>query len=278
MGRVAAEVEPEPGPEPGSGAPGPADRRGLRFWRELVYILLFYGVYSFVRNTQGSASVSPAEAMGNALDVIRLEEVLGLYHERSVQRAFIDHEGFIEFWNFFYGSFHFIVTIFALVLLFRRFPVRYRLYRNVLAATTGLALVGFALYPLMPPRLLPPAHGYVDTLKVFGSLWSFDSAPVAKVSNQYAAMPSLHFAWAAWCVLALFGVLKRPWAKVLIALYPLATLFAIVVTANHFVLDAAGGVAVLGAGFLVGAAIAARTERAIDARLAVAVGSGAPDG
>lgn len=224
-------------------------------------ILAFYVVYSVVRNSQGSAVVSEARALRNALQVIRWEKVVGIYHEEAVQEAFLDWNGFIEFWNLFYGTFHFFVTIFALVFLFRRFPARYRRWRNTLAVTTALALIGFATYPLMPPRLLPASHGYVDTLRVYGSLWSFDSGTMSKISNQYAAMPSLHFAWAMWCTLVLVPALRSRWAKAAAAIYPLFTLFAIVVTANHFVLDAVGGAVVLAVGAVIGFAIAARTSR-----------------
>jgi hypothetical protein len=224
----------------------------------VLYILAFYGVYSFVRNTQGSAAVSEEHAFSNALEIIRLEKALWMYHEEGIQEAFLDWRGFIELWNIFYGTFHFVVTVVALVLLFRRFPARYPRWRNTLAATTALALIGFATYPLMPPRLLPASYGFVDTLRAYGSLWSFDSGPVARVSNQYAAMPSLHFAWSMWSTLVLWPIVRRPWSKALVVLYPVATLFAIVVTANHFVLDAAGGALVLGVGAVVGFALARR--------------------
>jgi PAP2 superfamily protein len=221
--------------------------RYLRWWREVLYILAFYGVYSVIRNTQGSASVSAAHALSNAREIIHLERILGLYQERWVQQQFLSWRGFIEFWNLFYGTFHFVVTAVALVLLFRRDPQRYPLGRNALAFTTAAALIGFAFYPLMPPRLLPfDVYGFVDTLQKFGSPWSFDSGAMHKISNQYAAMPSLHFAWATWSTVVLMSMVKKAWARVAVILYPVATLFAIVVTANHFVLDAVAGAAVLG--------------------------------
>ncbi|MFP5319794.1 MAG: phosphatase PAP2 family protein [Acidimicrobiia bacterium] len=242
----------------------PAPRRWpgrLRWWRELVYILAFYFVYSAVRNTQGSAAVSAAHAMGNALEIIRWEEMLGIYWEQSIQQAFLGNRLFIGFWNVFYGSFHFVVTAGALIMLFRRFPDRYRRWRNTLALTTALALIGFAAYPLMPPRLLPGSYGYVDTLRTYGTLWSFDSGAMQKISNQYAAMPSLHFAWSTWSALVLVPAVRARWAKALAATYPFMTLFAIVVTANHFILDAAGGALVLAVGAMVGFPLAARMER-----------------
>jgi hypothetical protein len=261
MSRTVPELDVEP--EGGDEQRGP---RRLRWWREVLYAAVFYGVYSVIRNTQGSAMVSAAHAMGNALEIIRLERWLHLYHERAIQEAFLDDVGFIEFWNLFYGTFHFVVTVFALVLLFRKFPQRYPRWRNALAITTGLALIGFATYPLMPPRLLPSSYGYVDTLKTYGSLWSFDSGAVHKISNQYAAMPSLHFAWSMWCTLVLVPALKSMWAKALAILYPIGTLFAIVVTANHFILDAVAGAAVLGVGMVAGFALASRSERSYRSR------------
>jgi len=227
-------------------------RAGLRWWHELGFAGAFYGVYSIVRNTQGSAAVSDVKALRNALDVIRLEETLGLYFERAVQNAFIGWRAFIEFWNLFYGTFHFAMTVMALVLLYRRFPERYRRWRNTLAVATGAALLGFATFPLMPPRLLPQSYGFIDTLRDYGSLWSFDSGAMHKISNQYAAMPSLHFAWSVWSACVLFTVLRRPWTRALALLYPAATLFAVVVTANHYVLDAVGGVVAFGIGALIG--------------------------
>ncbi|MDQ6727554.1 MAG: phosphatase PAP2 family protein [Actinomycetota bacterium] len=255
------ETEPDDPPASGAGAPAEARPPGLRWWREVLYVLGFYALYSLIRNTQGSASVSEAHAFANARHLISVERAVGVYHERSVQHAFLGWRPFIEFWNVFYGTFHFVVTVVALILLFRRFPARYPPWRNTLAATTALALVGFAAYPLMPPRLLPASFGFVDTLRVFGSLWSFESGPVARVSNQYAAMPSLHFAWSSWSALVLFPLMRRPWSKALVALYPASTLFAIVVTANHYVLDAAGGAAALAMGATVGFALAGLTVR-----------------
>jgi hypothetical protein len=233
--------------------------RPLRWWRELLLVAIFYAIYSFVRNTQGSAIVSRAVAEANAFKIIDVERFFGVYHERWLQQVFIDTHSWMVIWNFFYGTFHFVVTAFVLVFLFRRFPERYRIWRNALAATTALALIGFAMYPLLPPRLLPSHYGFIDSLKAYGSLWSFDSGSMQVISNQYAAMPSLHFAWSLWSGLALFPVLRRPWAKGLALLYPALTLLAIVITANHFILDAFAGAAILGAGWLVGRAVYKRS-------------------
>jgi hypothetical protein len=242
----------------------------LRWWREVAIVAAFYGVYTGVRNLFGSASVSPDRALDHAEQMIELEKTIGLFHEETVQRWFLDWSWFMRFWNVFYGTFHFIVPIAALLFLFHRVPDRYRLWRNTLAATTALALIGFSLYPLMPPRLLgvcgTPYGGctnsnFVDTLERFGGLWSFDSGTMQSISNQYAAMPSLHFAWASWCWLALRPYVQRRSLRIALAAYPWLTLFAIVVTANHFWIDAAGGALVLAAGFAAGSMITRLADR-----------------
>lgn len=261
-----------------------AERRrlGLRWWKEVLYALAFYLLYSAIRNQFGSSAVSPAVALDNAMRVIDIERFLGLYHEETIQQwfvvavrdgyefAFAGARQFMQFWNVFYGTLHFAVTGFALVWLFRRFPSDYPTWRNTLAFTTGFALIGYSMFPLMPPRLLADCgaygaclegFGYVDSLADIGGLWSFDSGTMQSVSNQYAAMPSLHFAWAAWSFLVLYPRLRFGWARLLILLYPLLTLWAIVVTANHFWIDAVGGVLVLAAGYAVGSALARVTLR-----------------
>jgi hypothetical protein len=234
----------------------------LRWWRELLYILAFYSIYTLIRNTQGSASVSVAHALRNARHVVSIERTLALFHEQAVQQAFLGHGWrlFISFWDVFYGTAHFVVTALALIWMFRAMPRRYPLWRNTLAVTTALALIGFATFPLMPPRLLSvvdPRYHFVDTLKVVGGLWSFDSGAMQKVSNQYAAMPSLHFAWALWSACVLFPAVRANWKRALVLAYPALTLFAIVVTANHYIIDAAGGALALGVGFLLGSALTA---------------------
>jgi hypothetical protein len=230
----------------------------LRWWREVLLVAAFYGLYSTVRNIFGSQSVSPAKAFAHAKDIIKLERAVGLYHEATIQHWFLHLHWFLWFWNVFYGTFHFIVTIVVLVFLFRRYPLRYRQFRNVLAFTTAFALIGFSMFPLMPLLGDCGAFGgctnthFVDTLKEFGGLWSFSSGTMQSISNQYAAMPSLHFAWSSWCWLAMRPVAPRRWQRVALAVYPWLTLFAIIVTGNHYWVDAAGGAALLGAGYLLG--------------------------
>lgn len=233
----------------------------VRWGREVAYIVGFYVVYTVVRNQFGSGSVDAPHAYANAVRVIDVEKALRIFNEDAVQSWFLGAGGFLHAVNIYYGTLHFLVPIAVLVVLAVRSPAAYRFWRTALLAATGIALVGFALFPLMPPRLLcdcaygagPQAAAdglppFVDTLAVHGGLWSFDTSTVQSVSNQYAAMPSLHVGWALWCALALIPRLRRRWTKALVALYPVFTVFTVVVTGNHYWLDAVGGAVVVGLG------------------------------
>jgi len=233
----------------------------LNWFRELLLIGIFYAVYSWVRNQFGSATVEPEIALRNAGHMIDVERFVGLYIESNIQSWFIEWDPFIRFWNIFYGTLHFIVTLGALLYLYFRQPKVYPRWRTIGLTTTGLALIGFATYPLMPPRLLGNCGTYgaclesspfIDTVAELGGLWSFDSGMMENLSNQYAAMPSLHFAWAFWCYLALKPFIQRRISRTMLALYPLCTLFAIVVTANHYWIDAVGGGLILWVGYWTG--------------------------
>jgi len=227
------------------------DGRRLYWWVELIAAAVFYEVYSFIRNLHHS---TPAEARANALDIIRWERALGMFHEQAVQAwAQGWHAGIVAA-NYFYGSLHFIVTVGVMIFLYRKWTDDYPLWRNTLAIGTALALIGFAFFPLAPPRMFDGSTfhlnlGFIDTLAKDPAFWSFNEGAMKKISNQFAAMPSVHCAWAGWCACALVPRLRHGWAKALAILYPVCTVTVIVVTANHFFLDAVGGFFVLTAGY-----------------------------
>lgn len=225
-----------------------SDGKALYWWAEIMFVLVFYFVYSAIRNSHQS---SPAQARANAFRLIGWQEALGINHEQALHRWALEIRTLIIACNYFYGSLHFIVTTGVMIFLYRKFPDDYPLWRNAIAIATAIALIGFAFWPLMPPRLLPHHFGYIDTLDKYPTFWSFKRGAVNKISNQYAAMPSVHCVWALWCACALVPRLKRTWAKLLAALYPVGTVISIVLTANHYFLDAVGGFIVLGLGFLI---------------------------
>jgi PAP2 superfamily len=222
------------------------DGRHLYWWIEILAIILFYMVYSAIRNANEGGT---ADAFANARELISWQKALGINHEEWLQDWALHFRPLIIAMNYVYGSLHFVVTAGVGIFLYRRWTNDFPLWRNTLAVTTGLALIGFILWPLMPPRLLPESYGFVDTLAKYPTFWSFNSGAVSKISNQYAAMPSLHFGWSGWCALVLLTTLPRNWMKVLAVVYPFATTFSIVVTGNHYWLDAAGGAVALALGY-----------------------------
>ena len=233
---------------------------------EIAVLLVIYFVYNQARAAvQGSAAVATA----NALDIANFQAAIGLDFEEPLQQLFLGNYAFISFWNIYYGTIHFVMPVVALVWLYRVAPARYIRWRNTLIILLAIGVVAFWLYPLAPPRFFPE-RGFVDT--AIGYMNFGKPATTQKeAGNFFAAMPSLHMGWSTWCTFALWPVVKRWWGKALLAFYPVATLFAIVVTGNHWWMDAVGGWAALAAAYglaTLGAAITAR-RRAARAKTAV---------
>lgn len=219
--------------------------RRPRLWFEILLIAVSYWIYSLVRN---AVPEQQDDAMRNASHVWGLERSLGLGFEHAVNHAVNSVTWLVVGMNYYYATLHFIVTLTVLVWLFRRHPGRYAPTRLVLFVTTGIALLGYYFFPLAPPRLME-GGGFVDTVKVHHTWGSMASGDLAHVSNQYAAMPSMHIGWSLWCGITVAMLARHAWVRVLGVLYPVATLLVIVSTANHFWLDAAGGSLCLGVGF-----------------------------
>jgi hypothetical protein len=225
-----------------------SDGSRIFWWVEIVLVVTFYLVYTAIRNsTEGSES----DAFIHARQLIDLQSAMGIFHEESLQDWALEFRPLVIAMNYFYGSFHLVFTGGVAVWLFLRHGNDYPLWRNTLLITTGLALVGFVTWPLMPPRLLPDGYGFVDTLAQYPTFWSFNSGAVSEISNQYAAMPSLHCSWALWCACVLIPRVRHRAVAIAAAFYPVVTVIAIVLTGNHYLLDAVGGFAVLGVGYMV---------------------------
>ncbi|ARZ70433.1 membrane protein [Streptomyces albireticuli] len=214
-------------------------------WFEVLLIAVSYWTYSLVRN---AVPEQRAAALRNADWIWRVENALHIAVEDTVNHAVNSVTWLIVGMNYYYATLHFVLTIGVLVWLYRWHPGRYAAARLALFATTGVALLGYYLFPLAPPRLMNGVD-FVDTVLVHHTWGSMASGNLANVSNQYAAMPSMHIGWSTWCGVTI-ALLARPvWVKVLGALYPVATLVVIVATANHFWLDAVGGLLCLSFGF-----------------------------
>ncbi|WP_435132972.1 phosphatase PAP2 family protein [Actinacidiphila sp. bgisy144] len=236
---------PGPGWSPGALLTRLRTPRRPRLWFELVLIGVSYWLYSLIRN---AVPAQRTTALRHAHGVWDFERHLGLGVEHSVNHALDSVTWLIVGMNYYYASLHFVITIGVLVWLYVAHPDRYAPPRLVLFATTWLALIGFWAYPLAPPRLLP-GGGFIDTVAVHDTWGSLSQGSLAHVSNQYAAMPSMHIGWSLWCGVTVFTLARRRWVRVVALLYPVFTLTVIIATGNHFWLDAVGGVVCLGAGY-----------------------------
>ena len=226
-----------------------ADGRKLYWWREILIVVVVDVVYETIRNLSAG---KPDRAYENALRIIDWQRAIGLWHEKAMQNFALDYTPLIVFANYFYGSVYIGATLFTLVFLYWRFPNDYPLFRNTLMIGTLCGLIGFALFPLMPPRLLDDTvllqgansgqwFGFVDTLVKYPTFWSFNDEAMKTISNQFAAMPSLHCGWAFWGFVALLPRVRSWWARTLVVLYPILTVYVVVITANHYLLDAVAG-------------------------------------
>lgn len=214
---------------------------------ELLLIRVVYSAYGHVR-LAATAGRDTAERHGHQIH--SLEQWLHIDIEHRINHAVAGVGRLRDFFDSYYSTFHFIVPLAILAVLYVRRPADYRWARSTLGFATLLALVGFWLYPLAPPRLMP-GLGFIDTVHGVQDFTKPDYGALTAVTNQYAAMPSLHFGWSLWCGVIIVLLAPKVWMKALGVLHPLFTVFAIVATANHWVLDAVGGAVVVALGFLI---------------------------
>jgi hypothetical protein len=217
----------------------PGLRRGVDAAREVLLLGVLYVLYRAGRLV---ATGHEVQARANAAKVHSFERWLPLPAETGLQRLAADVPHLLQAANVYYVSVHFPITIAFLVWGYLRRPrPEYIWARNVLVTVTALALVIEFLFPLAPPRMFPQ-WGFVDTMTTIGPS-AYDGAG-ASLANQYAAMPSLHIGWA----VALAVVVHRTGPlvlRILTKLHATATVFVVVITANHWWLDGIVVVALL---------------------------------
>jgi hypothetical protein len=208
--------------------------------RALYEILLVTVLFMAYKIGRVAAAGHVGAALDNAAQVWHLERLLGLPSERWLQHQVIGHEWLIWLANRYYAYVHFPATAACLVWLYIWRRPQYLYVRRLLAWLTAAALAVHLLMPLAPPRMLG-AVGMIDTGKVFGPA-VYGPPDADSLTNQFAAMPSLHFGWALAVAIALIGAFPGQWRWLWLA-HPAITLLVIVVTGNHYWLDAmvAGG-------------------------------------
>jgi hypothetical protein len=200
------------------------------------------------------------EALSHARDVAAFEASHGLFVESALQHFFEQSHhlwGFVLTWTAVtdfaddvYAFGHIFVTLAVVAWLFVHHRRRFALVRNVVFLTNTLALLGYELFPMAPPRLASglqfAGHGvhFRDTMRHILGTGTLNGTPIAY--NPFSAMPSLHVAWALIVGACLVLIARNPLIRILGAVYPAVMIFAVVVTANHFLLDAVGAAVVAG--------------------------------
>ncbi|HET6642949.1 MAG TPA: phosphatase PAP2 family protein [Gaiellaceae bacterium] len=194
--------------------------------REGLLILLAALVYAAVRVfTEGNR----AQAEANGRRILRLEQALHINSETALQSPVLAHEWLATLANWFYIWGFWPVLAGTALFLYTRHPAEYVLLRNAVFVSGLAGFLFFALLPVAPPRLVDPA--LVDTIREH-TTWYRTLSPL-KVTNQYAAMPSLHVGWSLLVGVAVARATRRWIGYAFAVLMPVAMALAVVVTANH---------------------------------------------
>jgi hypothetical protein len=212
------------------------------WWVEILTILIGYGLYEII---QGAAPAHRIPAFDHARQLIDFETWLHLDAEPSVNHFVNAHSVLAYTAGYYYDSLHYLITPTVLLFIWLRRHNAYGRWRSGLVAASIASLVVFWLWALAPPRMAQ--DGIIDTLVVRHIYGTVESDSSQTLVNNFAAMPSLHVGWALWCAAAI--VSTTTWRlRHLAWIYPVLTTLVVLGTGNHYLLDAAGGLLVLGLG------------------------------
>jgi membrane-associated phospholipid phosphatase len=196
-------------------------------------------VYDMIANL---APVRERLALANGAGILRIETTLHLDPEAALDHWLAAHHSLALAVSNYYDNAHFVVTIGLLAWIWWRAPGVYRPLRNSLILINVIGMLGYWIFPTAPPRLLDPAM-YPDVVASTHAFGSWHSGTLAGVANQFAAMPSLHMAWATWCALATWRLFSGRRLRGLVWIYPAVTAVAVMSTGNHYLLDVLAGLA-----------------------------------
>jgi PAP2 superfamily len=202
---------------------------------ELAVVFVLVVAYDRIRDV---AQARPAVSAIDGARVLDAERVLHLDMERWLNLWVSSHENLAVVASWYYQLLHLSVSMAVLLACYVCRPDIYRAARNALVSINLIALMIFWVFPVAPPRLLA-GGGYIDTAVATGVGGLVDSAS----ANPYAAMPSLHLAWAVWSVMFAAAIIRRRSLRLLLYAYPVVTTVVVMATANHYLLDALAGAA-----------------------------------
>ncbi len=197
---------------------------------EFALIATLYSVWRLARMLPIASSDG---AIARAHDIAAFQDWLHLPSELSLQEFVLAHDRIADLTTWYYATVH-VPALFAfLIWLFVRHRDKYPHWRNGLALITAWCLV-IRFIRVAPPRFLPDL-GYVDMGRQYGmSVYAVD--PTTGVSDQFAAMPSIHVAWAAVVSLGIVAASTSRW-RWFFLLHVILTMLVVSATGNHWWMD-----------------------------------------
>ncbi len=213
----------------------------------LRQVSLFGLAYLAYRLVRGIVESDANEAFAHARDLISLERGMHLFVEPSIQSWALGSHLVMVVSSWIYVNAQTSVTIAALIYLYLRHNSSFYFVRNMFMIAMGLALIGYVVFPTAPPRFMPE-WGFVDSVADFTHVAiNAHSSSISALTNVYAAVPSMHVAFALMLGWTLARLVRTPVARIAWTVYPFMMTFVIIVTANHFILDAMLGALTAGA-------------------------------
>ena len=208
-----------------------------RGWGDvLLQVALFVGAYLLYQLVRGLVDGNDvAKATWNAYKVINLERTLHVFVEPSIQAWAINNRWLMDIADSTYLNAHYVVTLGALVWIYLKRNESFYFVRNMFMMAMAFALIGYALYPTAPPRLMP-AWGFTDSIQQFTGI-TVEHGPSSALLNLYAAIPSMHVCFALMIGWPMARLVKNSIAMIAWALYPLFITFVVIATGNHYLTD-----------------------------------------
>jgi membrane-associated phospholipid phosphatase len=213
--------------------------KGARSWIDLVLVAWIGWFYDPMNNL---AEVRQSLAERHARTILHLERALHLDPELTLNRSLAHHHALREVAVLWYNDVHGLVVLGVFGWLWWHRPDLLPHLRWALIAVSAVALVAFWCYPVAPPRMLV-GRGYLDLVAVVEGMPPWHAGAVAAESNQLASMPSLHLAWGLWAAIALWRCFPDRRVRAAVVVYPFITLWVVMATGNHFLLDGIIGAA-----------------------------------
>ncbi len=204
--------------------------------RQILILVGFYVLYGMVRLAVNGGAYDPGyQPFGDATRIINLERALHVFVEPAIQNWALPQQWLMEAASFIYLNAHLVVTGGVVLYIYLRHNRSFYLLRNAFMIAMVIALIGYALYPTAPPRLMPE-WGLTDAVKQMTGITAEQGISSATL-NLYAAVPSVHVCFAVLAGWSMASVSPRRWVKALSALYPVLITFVVIVTGNHYLTD-----------------------------------------